>query len=580
MRPRRGTGFGVAACPVIDWNENKMRLLKSSAVFVLGLVCSTSLLAKVRLPAVFADHLVLQRGVPAPVWGWADAGEKVTVILGSQTNSATADASGKWMVRLPAMSASAESRTLRVIGKDSSAKVVDVLVGDVWLAGGQSNMGSPLFAAHNANEVLPKAQDAQLRFFSVTKQTAAEPQADCSGKWELTTPDTAKNFSAVAYFFAREIRLDQKVPVGVLQAPWGGTDIETWISLEGLKQDPSLTNPLSRWEKAVADYEKIKANPNLVADYEKDLKQWQKEIAPAYDAAVKKYNADKDAGKEVGPKPQPPRPEPSNPDPMGMPSPSRRPSTPTVNFNGMIAPLAPYALRGVIWYQGENNGGRGLEYRGLFPRLIQDWRHHWAQDGGGDLPFLFVQLPCNGKDATPVAESGWPWLREAQLLTLQKVPRTGMAITIDVGDPNNVHPADKLDVGRRLALLAKKLVYGENVVASGPLFKSMEVNADKVRVQFTEIGSGLTIGQQPWCAKGVQPFPKDKLIGFFLAGKDQKWVAADARIEGDSVVLGSALVPEPAAVRYGWAASPRCNLYNREGLPASPFRTDVGMDGK
>jgi sialate O-acetylesterase len=359
----------------------------------------------------------------------------------------------------------------------------------------------------------------------------------------------------------------------VLQAPWGGTDIETWISLEGLKQNPALANPLSRWDKAVADYEKIKANPNLVADYEKDLKQWQKEVAPAYDAAVKKYNADKDAGKEVGAKPQPPRPEPSNPNPMGMPSPSRRPSTPTVNFNGMIAPLVPYAIRGVIWYQGENNGGRGIEYRELFPRLIEDWRNQWTKSGGADFPFLFVQLPCNGKDSTPVAESGWPWLREAQLMTL-KVPRTGMAITIDIGDPNNVHPADKIDVGQRLALVAKKLTYGENVVASGPLFKKMEIDGGKVRVQFTETGSRLTIGQQPWCAKGMTPFPKDKLIGFFIAGDDKKWIEADASIDGDNVIVSSAQVPKPVAVRYGWANSPRCNLYNKEGLPASPFRTD------
>lgn len=551
-----------------------MNTFKSTAVLALIALLATNLQAKVRLPAVFADHLVLQRGTAAPVWGWADSGEKVTVTFAGQTKSTTADDHGKWSVTFDSLPASAEPRDLTATGNDSNVKISDVLVGDVWLAGGQSNMGFPLNSAHNAAEVLPQAQDSQLRFFLVKTKTAAEPQADCVGKWATATPDTAKSFSAVAYFFAREIRRDQKCPVAVLQAPWGGTDIETWISLAGLKQSPALTNPLSRWDKAVADYEKIKANPNLVSDYEKDLKQWQKEIAPAYDAVVKKYNADKDAGKEVGAKPQPPRPEPSNPDPMGMPSPSRRPSTPTVNFNGMIAPLVPYTVRGVIWYQGENNGGRGLEYRELFPRLIEDWRNQWTQAGGEDFPFLFVQLPCNGKDTTPVAESGWPWLREAQLLTLQKVPRTSMAITIDVGDPNNVHPADKIDVGQRLALVAKKLVYGENVVASGPLFKKMEIDGGKARVQFTETGSGLTIGQQPWCAKGVTPFPKDKLIGFFVAGEDRKWFAAEASIDGDSVMLSSPQVAKPVAVRYGWSNSPRCNLYNKEGLPASPFRTD------
>jgi sialate O-acetylesterase len=551
----------------------KTSLLKSLVVLAVILTGILPLRAKVRLPAVFTDHVVLQREAKVPVWGYADAGEKVTVKFAGQEKSVAADANGKWLVRLDAMPASGEARELVVTGKDSSVKLNDVLVGDVWLAGGQSNMGFPLNSAHNAKEELPKAQDSQLRFFRVKTKTAAEPQTDCIGQWEASTPDTAKNFSAVAYFFVQEIRRDQKVPVAVLQAPWGGTDIETWISLEGLKQNPALANPLSRWDKAVADYEKIKANPNLVADYEKDLKQWQKEVAPAYDAAVKKYNADKDAGKEVGAKPQPPRPEPSNPNPMRMPSPSRRPSTPTVNFNGMIAPLVPYAIRGVIWYQGENNGGRGIEYRELFPRLIEDWRNQWTKSGGADFPFLFVQLPCNGKDSTPVAESGWPWLREAQLMTL-KVPRTGMAITIDIGDPNNVHPADKIDVGQRLALVAKKLTYGENVVASGPLFKKMEIDGGKVRVQFTETGSRLTIGQQPWCAKGMTPFPKDKLIGFFIAGDDKKWIEADASIDGDNVIVSSAQVPKPVAVRYGWANSPRCNLYNKEGLPASPFRTD------
>ncbi len=530
--------------------------------------------AKVRLPAVFADHLILQRDAAVSIWGGAEAGEKVTVKFAGQEKSATVDARGKWLVKLEALAASAEPRELTITDAHASRITLhDVLVGDVWLAGGQSNMGFPLNSAHNAKDELPKAGDPLLRFFRVKTKTAAEPQTDCTGSWELSTPETAKNFSGVAYFFAQEIRRNQKVPVAVLQAPWGGTDIETWISLDGLKQHPMLTKPLERWQKAEADYEKIKANPSRVADYEKDLKQWQAEVGPAYSVILKKYNDDKSAGKEVGKKPEPSRPEPSNPDPMGMPSPSRRPSTPTVNFNGMIAPLMPYAVRGIIWYQGENNGGRGLEYRELFPRLIQDWREQWTKNGGADFPFLFVQLPCNGPDTTPVAESGWPWLREAQAMTL-KVPRTGMAVTIDVGDPNNVHPADKIDVGKRLALVARKKVYGENVVASGPMFQDLQINDGKVRVRFSETDGGLIAGQQPWLAAGVKPFPKDKLIGFFIAGEDKKWIEAEAKIDGDSVIVSHADVLKPVAVRYGWANSPRCNLYNQSGLPAAPFRTD------
>lgn len=518
--------------------------------------------------------MVLQREATIPVWGTATAGETVTVEFAGQKKTATADADGKWMVKLDALPASAEPRELAVSGNKSSVKITDVLVGDVWLAGGQSNMGYPLSAAHNAKEELPNASDPQLRFFRVKTKTAAEPQTDCAAKWESSTPDTAKSFSAVAYFFAKEIRRTQKVPVAVLQAPWGGTTIETWISLERLKKNPPLAKPLAQWEKAVTEYKNIQADPAPLKRYEEELKLWQKEVQPAFDAATRQYNADKAAGKEVGKKPEPSRPEPSNPDPMGMPSPSRRPSTPTVNFNGMIAPLVPYAMRGVIWYQGEANAGRGLEYRELFPRLIEDWRNQWTRSGGTDFPFLFVQLPNNGPDPTPVATSGWPWLREAQWLTLKNVPRTGMAITIDVGNPNDVHPTGKLPVGQRLALVARKQIYGEDIVASGPLLEGFKVEGEKIRVRFTATGGGLTPGQQPWLALRVDPFPTNKLIGFFIAGEDKKWFEADAKIDGDSVVVSSPDVEKPVAVRYGWANSPRCNLYNKEGLPAAPFRTD------
>ena len=384
---------------------------KNTCQFCVLLLCLLTgaqfAFAGVKLPQVFTDHLIFQRNAAVPVWGWADAGEKVTVTFAGQTKTATADAKGKWSVKLDSLPVSAEPRELVVTGKGSSVKISDVLVGEVWLASGQSNMGSPVSSLHEADAVLAQAGDPQLRFFTVTKKTAAEPQTDAVGKWEAATPVTAKGFSAVAYLFAREIRRDQKCPVAVLHGSWGGTDIETWISLAGLKQNPPLQKTVDRWDKAVADYQKIQADPSLVTDYQNDLKQWQKEVSPAYNAVMKKYNDDKAAGKAVGPKPQPSRPEPTSPDPMGMPSPSRRPSTPTVNFNGMIAPLVPYAIRGVVWYQGENNGGRGLEYRELFPRLIEDWRNQWQQSGGAadaNFPFLFVQLPCNGADATPVAE--------------------------------------------------------------------------------------------------------------------------------------------------------------------------------
>ena len=521
--------------------------------------------SEIKLAAVFADHMVLQRQTPVPVWGTAAPDEKVTVEFAGQKKTAATDQRGRWLLNLDPLMSSEEPREMKV----GSIVIRDVLVGEVWLASGQSNMGFPLSSVPDADSVLAQAQDPGLRFFTVTKRTAAEPQTDLSGKWDPATTVTAKGFSAVAYFFAREIRRTQKCPVAVVNSSWGGTPIETWISLEGLKADPPLTKTLQLWDAAVEQYGKVQADPKMGSDYVANLQSWKKEVEPSFNAAMKAYNADVSAGKPVGEKPKPQRPEPSNPDPMGMPSPSRRPQTPTVNFNGMIAPLAPYALRGVIWYQGEANGSAGLDYRTLLPRLIQDWRHHW----GMDFPFLFVQLPANGKDAAPVAESGWPWLREAQFMTLRE-PRTAMAITIDVGDPNNVHPGDKLDVGKRLSLLARRDVYGEKIVASGPLFRDFTVEGDKIRVNFRETGSGLTPGQAPWRAAGVEPLPTDRLIGFYIAGDDHKWCEAQAKIDGDSVVVSNSAVGKPVAVRYGWANSPRCNLYNREGLPAAPFRTD------
>ena len=525
--------------------------------------------AEVKPNTLFSSGMILQRDAVVPIWGKAAPGEQVTVEFAGQKKSATADTTGKWMVKLDPLKANASAQDLTITGTGSPDKITNVLVGDIWLAGGQSNMGSPLFAAHNAAEVLPTANDPLLRFFDVKKRTSAEPLLSPEGQWAETTPDNAKSFSAVGFFFAREIRKSSGVPVGIISAPWGGTPIETWMSLKSLNENPPLTNVLAKWDKALTDYAKVKADPKIVTDYLADLATWTKEVKPAADAAMKAWNEDTATGKPVGEKPKPSRPEPSNPDPMGPPSPSARPSTPSVSFNAMIASLAPYAIRGVIWYQGEANASRGMEYRTLFPRLIQGWRAQW----GTELPFLFVQLPMNGKDPTPVAISGEPYLREAQLMTL-KEPKTSMAITIDIGDPNNVHPGDKMDVGQRLALLARRDVYGEKINASGPLFQDFKVEGDKVRLIFKEIGSGLKAGQAPWCAKGVEPLPTDHLVGFFIAGSDKNWVEAVAKIDGDSVIVSSATVPNPVAVRYGWANSPRCNLYNNEGLPTSPFRTD------
>lgn len=526
--------------------------------------------ADLKMAAIFTDHMVIQRDHPVPIWGWADPGEKISVEFSGQTKSTTADADGKWLLKLDAVPASGEGKVL-VVKSETRAnlhlQLLDVLVGEVWLASGQSNMAYGLAAAHDAAAELAKANDTQLRFFTVSRTTAAEPQPDLKGKWAVSTPESAKGFSAVAYFFARSLREKLQCPVAILHSSWGGTAAQTWLSLDALKQEPAFTGYVSRWDTALTKYREVQAHPEWIESYEKDLKQWQAEVAPAFNAAMKEYNA----LKVKGPKPVPSRPEPSNPDPMAVPSPAARPSTPSVIYNAMIAPLAPFAIRGALWYQGEANGGSGLEYRTLLPRLIGDWRKHWGQ---GDFPFLVVQLPGWDHATTPPHEHDWPWVREAQLLTSQTVPRTGLAVGIDVGDPRDVHPTGKLDIGLRLAAAARKIAYGESIVHSGPIFRSFSTQGSTLRISFTEIGSGLAISEAPWRANGVEPLPKDKLLGFTIAGDDRVWHEADAKIDGEQVVLSSPNVPKPIAARYGWANAPRCNLYNKEGLPASPFRTD------
>lgn len=388
------------------------------------------------------------------------------------------------------------------------------------------------------------ADDPQLHFSKVAHATTATVQDAVRGEWLAATPVTAGDWSAVGYFFAQELRRRVRVPVGVIQSSWGGTPAETLMSLGALEADSRFARHVAAWKTALAKYDALQTDPSPKL---------------AYREALAAHLALRD---QV--------PDPQNPDPIDVPSPSRRPSTPTVLFNAMIAPLVPYVFRDVIWYQGEADVRHAVEYEHLFPALIRDWRAHWEQ---GDFPFLFVQL-ANWERAIRTGDNyGFADPREAQTKALA-LPRTSMAVTIDIGDPADVHPRNKRDVGRRLALAARRVAYGEEVVASGPLFRECRVEHGAVRVFFNETGSGLVMGQSPGLPPGVKPFPSDRLIGFALRGRDGSWIDADARIEGETVVVYSSAVPEPAAVRYAWANSPRGNLYNREGLPASPFRSD------
>jgi sialate O-acetylesterase len=542
-------------------------------------------MADVRLPAIFGDHMVLEQDTKIPVWGWAGAGEAVTVTLGDHTAKTTADATGKWRVDLDPVITTATPLTLAVTGKNA-LKFEDVLVGDVWVCSGQSNMefdlggdwkGQHTFGgAANAATAVPAADDPQLRLFVVQKKIALEPESDVVGKWEVCTPDSAALFSAVGYFFGQELRHTLNRPIGLIGTYWGGQPAQSFTSLSGLQKDPPFANYVSAYQKDVANYPKAKADyPAALAAYKDKLKAWNETVAPTFNPILKQWQ-DAVAQAKASGRAAPPKPMPSTPMPNAPHSPDGGPSTPTVLYNGMIAPLIPYAIKGAIWYQGESNAGNGPEYATLFPRMISDWREKWNQ---GDFPFLYVQLANFMAPQKQPSEGGWAYLREAQLKTLS-LPNTGMASAVDIGNAADIHPKDKLDVGLRLALAAKHIAYGQDLVYSGPIYDSMTVEGNKIRLTFKQTGSGLQMSTPPWTPTGVPVPAPTALTGFAIAGADKNFVWAQAQIDGNSVVVSSDQVGSPVAVRYGWANNPPCNLYNKEGLPASPFRTDDWTDPK
>jgi sialate O-acetylesterase len=489
--------------------------------------------ADVKLPAVIGDNMVVQRDTKVPIWGTAEPGEKVTVILGEQTASAasaTADAAGRWKVQLGPVPAGGPFE-MTVAGKNTIT-LKNILVGEVWAASGQSNMEWSVQASANPKQEIAEAKYPKIRLFTVQKAVASEPKSDCVGKWVECSPETVPGFSAVAYFFGRHLHKTLEVPVGLINTSWGGTVAEAWTSRPALEASADFKPIVDRRDQTFSGYPKAKEQ------YEKQLAEWK--------AAVEKAKSE---GKE--PPKQPPAPR----DPLSDPNLASN------LYNGMVSPLVPYAIRGAIWYQGESNAGRAYQYRKLFPAMIQDWRKAW----GNDFPFLFVQLanfnPGQPEPAESTGESDWAELREAQLLTLS-LPNSGMAVIIDIGDAKDIHPKNKQDVGRRLALNALHMSYGKDVVYSGPSFDKMQTEGSTVRLKFKHVGGGLV-------AQGGGP-----LKGFAVAGADKKFHVAEARIEGDTVVLHSDQVEKPAGVRYAWANNPAGNLFNNEGLPASPFRTD------
>jgi sialate O-acetylesterase len=454
---------------------------------------------------------------------------------------------------------------------------------------GQSNMEYGIHKSIYADDVA-RADDPQLRLFFVPRTTSLEPRDDITldpaapnaslaAKWLLCTPDNlnkinGQGFAATAYYFARDIRHLRGQPVGMIQSCWGGTRAEAWTSLAGLKKDAVLDHYVQRHEKNVSDFPALQQTyAQRKAANDVALKQWDDEVGRPWQQARDDWKKAVIQAQAAGQTP-PPEPQPSRPRPSDVHTPDGGSDGPANLFNAMIAPLMPFSIKGVVWYQGEFNSGydSGREYATLFPRMITDWREHWGQ---GDFPFLFVQLPNYGTPANVPSETpgSWVWVRESQLKTLA-LPDTGMAIAIDIGDPAQLHPPDKMDVGHRLALVARHVAYGENIVFSGPLYQSMTVEGNKVRLVFSNAGSGLVIGTSPYHPSTPILPPPTEIKGFGIAGPDQKFVWANAVIDGESVVVSSDQIPVPAAVRYDWCESPEGNLYNKEGLPASPFRTD------
>jgi sialate O-acetylesterase len=510
----------------------------ASRHFLVVVVCSVIALlagvssANVRLPAVISDNMVLQAGSRVSLWGWADPNEEIGVTRSWRQADLTvqADDRGRWVFQIDAPDIGGPYE-MTFKGKNTVA-VKNILVGEVWICSGQSNMEMAVRSAASAEQEAAAANYPQIRLFTVEKKVAEKPLDDCRGKWVACSPETVGNFSAVGYFFGREIHKEIKQPVGLIHTSWGGTAAEAWTSPWALQENPNLEPIVMRYKEALAAFPKAKAK------YDEDLAKWREAAKQA-----------KDDGK------QPPRMPQA---PMGPDN----PNSPSGLYNAMIAPLIPYTVRGAIWYQGESNAGRAYQYRDLFPTMIKSWWNAWGKEGQGDFTFLFVQLANFMDVKEQPGDSSWAELREAQTMTLE-LPNTGMAVITDIGDAKDIHPKNKQEVGKRLALWALANTYGKDVVYSGPLYKSMAKKGNQIFLSFNHVGGGLV-------AKGGEP-----LKGFALAGADRKFIWADAKIEGDKIVASSEKVTDPVAVRYAWADNPVCNLYNKAGLPASPFRTDT-----
>ncbi len=497
---------------------------------LLSLLAFSRLGADVVLAPLFRDGAILQRGKPVPVWGRAEPGETVRVQFGGQSLSTTANREGRWQITLASLPANAEPAELTVTGRNQ-VRVAGVLVGDVWLCSGQSNMNWQVKDALNAEQEVAGANQPLIHYFGVTNEVTDTPQDDTPGSWQPAAPGRIGEFSAVGYYFARSLQPQVGVPVGIIKATPGGSGIEAWLSGDGMGANPNWQELVARREKALAEF------PAKKVAYDRALAEWQAGEAAAKAKGVA-YTAEKPRVPE-GPK--------SRNAPAGL-------------FNSSIHPLLPYALKGILWYQGEANASRYRVYAEFFPAMIAQWRRLFQQ---ADLPFYFVQLANFELGNDPTGQQ-WAFQREAQAKALA-LPNTGMAVAIDIGSAATIHPLNKQEVGRRLSLLARRHAYGEQLPAAeaeSPRAIRFETGNGAIRVHFAP-ATGLTARGEGGLVPDLQ-----------LAGTDRKFHPASATIEGDTLVVSSPAVPAPVAVRYLWRNAPQPTLFSQAGLPVAPFRSD------